>query len=102
DAMRTTQPRILSIQSRQVGPGMIQVSVEDSGTGISEADRARVFDALFTTKASGMGMGLSICRSIVESHGGRIWVVPAAERGSIFRFELPADARARSRTELAA
>lgn len=102
DAMRTTQPRILRIQSRQSGPGTIQVSVEDSGTGIIESDRARVFDALFTTKASGMGMGLSICRSIVESHGGKIWVMPGAERGSIFRFELPADARARSRAELAA
>jgi signal transduction histidine kinase len=61
----------------------------DTGTGIDAANIARIFDALFTTKSGGMGMGLSICRSIIEGHGGRIWVSPAPIRGAIFQFELP-------------
>jgi signal transduction histidine kinase len=69
---------------------MVQVSVEDSGMGVSTAARERIFNPLFTTKASGMGMGLSICRSIIENHDGKIWVSEAAGRGSIFQFELPA------------
>jgi signal transduction histidine kinase len=89
DAMRSVQPRVLTVRSRH-HDGMIEVSVADSGTGIDPADRERVFQSLFTTKASGMGMGLAICRSIVEAHGGRLSMAPGGERGSIFRFELPA------------
>src|ERR1041385_5192253 len=77
------------------------MSIEDSGTGISQADRARIFDPLFTTKAGGMGMGLSICHSIIENHGGKIWVEPAAGRGSIFQFELPAAESRDERRDLA-
>ena len=64
--------------------------IEDSGTGIDPSNLNRVFGPLFTTKERGMGMGLSICQSIVETHRGRIWVSPGVGRGSIFQFELPA------------
>jgi signal transduction histidine kinase len=90
DAMRTVEPRVLQVRSNRTASGMVRVSIEDSGTGISEPDRVRIFDPLFTTKAGGMGMGLSICRSIIENHGGKIWVSAAASRGAVFQFELPA------------
>ena len=90
DAMRTMQPRVLKIQTSRSVAGMVRLAIEDFGPGISDADRARIFDPLFTTKAGGMGMGLSICRSIIETHGGKIWVSAAAGRGAIFQFELPA------------
>jgi signal transduction histidine kinase len=102
DAMRTLQPRILKVQTNRSAAGTVRVSVEDSGTGITEADQARIFDPLFTTKAGGMGMGLSICRSIIENHGGKIWVEPAASRGAVFQFELPAADGAEQRQDLAA
>jgi signal transduction histidine kinase len=101
DAMRAAEPRMLKIQSGQSKTGMVHVSVEDTGTGIDASDRGRIFQPLFTTKATGMGMGLSICRSIIESHGGKIGVAPGAERGSVFRIELPA-ARTTPRSQLAA
>lgn len=56
---------------------------------MAPADAERLFNAFFTTKANGMGIGLSICKSIVEAHGGRIWVEPAEAGGSAFRFTLP-------------
>jgi len=89
DAMRPMQPRVLKVQTNRSAVGKVHVSIEDSGTGISTTDRDRIFDPLFTTKATGMGMGLSICRSIIENHGGRIWVSPGVNRGSIFQFKLP-------------
>jgi C4-dicarboxylate-specific signal transduction histidine kinase len=90
EAMRTVQPRVLKIQTKRSVSGMVHGTIEDSGIGIHEADRERVFDPLFTTRSDGMGMGLSICRSIIQNHGGRIWVAAAACRGAIFQFELPA------------
>jgi signal transduction histidine kinase len=89
DAMRTVQPRVLQVRSSRSASGIVHVSIEDSGKGISASDLDRIFNPLFTTKSSGMGMGLSICRSIVESHGGHIWVSAAAGRGAVFHFELP-------------
>ena len=65
--------------------------VEDSGPGIGEESAGRIFNAFFTTKADGMGMGLSICRSIVEAHGGRIWAEGAAQGGASLQFILPVD-----------
>jgi K+-sensing histidine kinase KdpD len=56
---------------------------------VESANREKIFDAFFTTKPEGLGMGLSICRSIVEAHGGRLWVAPNPERGSIFSFVVP-------------
>ncbi|MFP3656665.1 ATP-binding protein, partial [Burkholderia sp. SIMBA_052] len=66
-----------------------QVIVEDSGTGISEENLGRLFNAFFTTKKDGMGMGLSICRSIVEMHGGRIWAESKQGEGAVMQFILP-------------
>jgi PAS domain S-box-containing protein len=70
-------------------PGYAEITVQDTGTGISEESARRLFDAFFTTKAEGMGMGLSICRSIIEAHGGRIWAEAPAEGGARLRFVLP-------------
>ena len=89
EAMRATEPRILHVRSNRTPGGTVRLAVEDSGPGISEADRARIFEPLFTTKSGGMGMGLSICRSIIENHGGKIWVEPAASHGAVFQFDLP-------------
>jgi len=68
---------------------MVHVSISDSGTGIDPANVDKVFNALFTTKGQGMGMGLSICHSIIESHHCRIWVTAGSVRGTTFHFELP-------------
>jgi signal transduction histidine kinase len=78
DAMSSIndRPRNLAIGSALDENGWIRVSIKDSGTGIDEAIRDRIFDPLFTTKINGMGMGLSICRSIIETHGGRLWASP--------------------------
>jgi signal transduction histidine kinase len=91
ESMTTTQaPRVLRVSS-ELHHGGVAVSVEDTGSGISSQDVERVFEPLFTTKPNGMGMGLSICRSIVESHGGRLWASPRQPCGSVFRFTLPSD-----------
>jgi signal transduction histidine kinase len=90
EAMQSVQPRVLKVKSEQSKPKMVHVSIEDAGTGIDRANLNRLFSPLFTTKERGMGMGLSICHSIIENHNGRIWVSPGVVRGSIFQFELPA------------
>jgi signal transduction histidine kinase len=84
-------PRVLCVKSEVRHDGDVEVSVEDTGTGISPQDMARVFNPLFTTKSGGMGMGLSICRSIVEAHEGQLWAVPNIPEGAVFRFALRAD-----------
>ena len=89
EAMQSVQHRVLKVQTDQTNPGMVRVSIEDTGTGIDPANIDRVFKPFFTTKANGMGMGLVICRSIIENHDGRIWVSPSTNGGSIFQFELP-------------
>jgi signal transduction histidine kinase len=90
DAMRLVQPRVLKVQTKVAPSGRVHVSIEDTGTGISAPDRERIFNPLFTTKSQGMGMGLSICRSIIENHDGGIWVTAgAANKGTVFHFELP-------------
>jgi PAS domain S-box-containing protein len=74
-------------QSQQVGH--VLVSVKDSGTGVDPEEIQRIFEPFFTTKPSGVGLGLSICRTIVEGHGGRLWATPAEPHGTIFQFTLP-------------
>jgi len=89
EAMHSGQLRMLRIRTELSTPDAIHVAIEDTGTGIDPANTNRVFKALFTTKPAGMGIGLAICRSIITSHAGRIWVSSGTERGSIFHFELP-------------
>jgi signal transduction histidine kinase len=84
------EPRILSVKSEVLDSG-IMVAVADSGKGIASQDVDRIFNPLFTTKTHGMGMGLSICRSIIEAHEGQIWVTADKGRGAIFHFTLPVD-----------
>jgi len=91
DAMRavTNRPRVLSVRSAASGADHLSIAVEDSGPGIDSEHVDRIFDAFFTTKSHGMGMGLAICRSIVEAHGGNLTVSAAAPHGSAFRLVLP-------------
>lgn len=65
------------------------VAVMDSGPGLSSANLERLFDAFYTTKPRGLGMGLSICRSIINAHGGRLWASAKVPRGAIIQFTLP-------------
>ncbi|WP_407154893.1 PAS domain-containing protein [Bradyrhizobium sp. STM 3557] len=83
------RPRKLVLRSECKGPCEIQVMVEDCGIGISAADPEKLFDAFFTTKSSGLGLGLSICRTIIESHGGRLSAAQRPEFGAAFQFTLP-------------
>jgi signal transduction histidine kinase len=85
----TDRPRELVIQSYQVEAHQVQLTVKDCGVGIFAEDADRLFNAFFTTKASGMGMGLSICRSIIAAHGGRLWAEPNLPQGATFHFTLP-------------
>jgi signal transduction histidine kinase len=98
DAMRTVteRPRELTVLSRQNGSDEALVEVGDSGIGLDSHDAERVFDAFYTTKAEGIGIGLSISRSIVEAHGGRLWAGPNEPHGAVFRFSLPFAEHARS------
>jgi signal transduction histidine kinase len=89
ESMSSSQTRELRIKTELSQSNKVHVSIEDTGTGIKSSDVARVFKPMFTTKARGMGMGLSICQSIIENHDGRIWVSPGVNGGSIFQFELP-------------
>ena len=84
-------PRVLAVSSNGRDDGRVMISIADTGTGIGAQDVQRVFNPLFTTKSGGMGMGLSICRSIIEAHDGTLSVVPNAPRGSVFQFVLGAD-----------
>jgi PAS domain S-box-containing protein len=81
--------RSLVVKCELHGSSDVAIMVEDSGPGIDPNDMDRIFDAFFTTKSHGMGLGLSICRSIVESHGGRLWASNRIPRGSVFHVELP-------------
>ena len=89
ELMSSSQTRVLRIKTVLSRTKKVHVSIEDTGIGIKQSDLARVFKPMFTTKERGMGMGLSICQSIIESHDGRIWASPRANGGSIFQFELP-------------
>ncbi|HXO90962.1 MAG TPA: ATP-binding protein [Stellaceae bacterium] len=81
--------RELLIRTEQDGSGSVLVVVQDSGPGLKPESLDRLFDAFYTTKPGGMGMGLSICRSIIEAHGGRVWATPNLPQGAVLQFTLP-------------
>jgi two-component system sensor kinase FixL len=89
EAMGESAVRSLTIASAAGPAGFVTVSVADSGSGIDETIAPQLFQPFVTSKTSGMGIGLSICRTIVEAHGGRIWCEPGREAGTVFRFTLP-------------
>ena len=89
EAMADTEQRVLGLTTHLVGGGMIEVGVTDSGPGISSELAMHLFEPFVSTKHDGMGLGLSICRSIVEAHGGALWSEPNPAGGTIFRFTLP-------------
>jgi two-component system, LuxR family, sensor kinase FixL len=88
EAMGDSPTRNLVVSSQTDDAGMVMVSVADTGTGIAPEIAEQLFQPFVTTKREGMGVGLSICRTIVESHGGRIWVEPNSGGGTVFRFTL--------------
>ncbi|MGZ5171081.1 MAG: sensor histidine kinase, partial [Burkholderiales bacterium] len=97
DAMAgTDEPRVLSVKSEVYERDAVMISVGDTGAGIGAQDIDRIFNPLFTTKSVGMGMGLSICRAIIEAHDGRLWFVPNTPRGTVFRFTLHSGNSARA------
>lgn len=87
----SAQPRELSVSSAKEGPNGALVSVQDSGTGLDGAVLDRLFEAFYSTKAHGMGIGLAVSRTIIQAHGGRLWAMPNVPQGAIFQFTLPAD-----------
>jgi signal transduction histidine kinase len=88
----TDRPKVLTISSELSEADGVLVTVEDTGTGIDPTILERVFDPFYTTKPGGMGMGLPICRSIIEAHGGRFWASARAPHGTAFHFTVPAAA----------
>jgi signal transduction histidine kinase len=83
-------PRELLLTAETTEADAVGVAVRDSGPGLAPEALERLFDAFYTTKPNGLGLGLSICRSIIEAHGGRLWVTANMPRGAIFQFLLPA------------
>ena len=81
--------RLLSVKTQLYELRDMLITVTDCGIGIDPNEIDHIFEAFFTTKPKGMGMGLSICRSIVEAHHGRLWVTPGMTQGSVFRVQLP-------------
>lgn len=92
EAMESVVDRRVLVRSELANGGEVQVTIEDSGSGIDSKAFDKIFNSFFTTKGEGMGMGLSICRSIVESHGGSLLALPGQSRGATFQFTLPARA----------
>jgi len=101
DAMKDVDgPRELVIKSQREGNEQVLVSVSDTGVGLPPQQADQIFNALFTTKPDGTGMGLRISLSIVESHGGRLWATGNSPRGASVCLTLPSHVEARSRVEV--
>jgi C4-dicarboxylate-specific signal transduction histidine kinase len=83
--------RELHISTVSIEPEGVCVAVRDTGHGLRPESLPRLFEPFYTTKPDGMGMGLSICRSIIEAHGGRLWAIPCEPQGALFQFTIPAD-----------
>ena len=84
-------PRELRISTTRNASGRILVAVRDNGPGLAPTKLNRLFDPFYTTKPDGIGMGLAICNSIIEAHGGRLWAGANDPRGAVFQFTLPSD-----------
>jgi signal transduction histidine kinase len=87
--VRANAVRVLLLRSALSSDGEVLVSAADSGIGLPAAHRDQLFDPFFTTRASGLGGGLTVSRLILESHGGRLWAAENAPRGAVFQFTLP-------------
>jgi PAS domain S-box-containing protein len=85
----TERARELLIKTTRIEPGSVLIAISDSGPGLPQGSPERLFEAFYTTKASGLGMGLAICRSIVEAHGGKLWATPNEPHGAVFCVTLP-------------
>jgi two-component system sensor kinase FixL len=96
EAMEGLERRELTVTTGRISPELLQVSVADTGPGISDEMAEKLFQPFVTTKATGMGMGLSICRGIVEAHGGRLWLEANPGGGAVFRFNVPVAQEAKS------
>lgn len=98
DAMSSVidRTRMLHVKSKLHESDSVLISVEDSGTGLDPRHAERIFEPFFTTKSHGMGLGLMICRSIIEAHGGRLWATGNGSQGAVFQFTLPANEEALS------
>ncbi len=95
EAMKDTA-RELKIESELSKDGQLLITVSDTGVGLPAEKTDQLFQPFFTTKPQGSGMGLAICRSIIESHGGRLWANSNNRRGATFQFTLPADTKGSS------
>lgn len=82
--------RELLISTGEAEAGSVLVAIRDSGSGLDPQSDGRLFEPFYTTKASGLGMGLAICRSIIEAHGGQLWATASEPQGTVFQFTLPA------------
>jgi signal transduction histidine kinase len=91
EAMRgiSDRRRVLTVRSRLTRSGSVLAEIEDTGVGLAAADPDRMFESFYTTKAEGLGMGLSISHSIITAHGGRLWASPGRRHGAVFRVALP-------------
>ncbi|HEU4957396.1 MAG TPA: ATP-binding protein, partial [Sphingomicrobium sp.] len=89
DAMLASVSKSLTIRSEAGPDDLVTITIEDTGSGISESVAEQLFQPFVSTKEAGMGIGLSICRDIVEAHGGHIWFEPRPDGGTIFHFTLP-------------
>jgi signal transduction histidine kinase len=87
---QTALPREIIIRSEKSEDGRIRVAVEDRGPGVEAAIAQRIFEPFFSTKSEGTGMGLAICRSIVEAHDGRLWAENSSHGGAVFQFTVRA------------
>ena len=91
EAMAGSERRELAVSTRALGDGAIEIAIADSGPGLAPEVAAQLFKPFVSTKAQGMGVGLSICQSIVEAHRGRIWAEANPAGGTIFRFTVPGE-----------
>ena len=90
-AWAMVRPRELRITTAADASSLVVVAVQDSGPGLDLAMVDRLFEPFYTTKPDGTGMGLSICQSIIEAHGGRLWTRANEPRGAVFQFSLPSE-----------